>query len=112
MQYSIQIYETRDGRNPFDEWMEDLADVQGKQKIRTRLNRLALGLLGDCDPVGQGVHELKIDFGPGYRVYFGMISKNIVLILSVNSKKRQQKDIDRAKEYFEDYKKRKNYGIK
>lgn len=65
-----------------------------------------MGNFGDCEPVGDGISELKINFGPGYRVYFGKIGKTCVLLLVGGSKRSQQGDIEKAKEYFEDYKTR------
>jgi len=113
MGYKIQIYETKDGRFPFNEWLHELKDIQARSKIRAKLDRAKLGNLGKCDPVGNGIHELKIDFGPGYRVYFSTIGRSIILILCANSKKRQQKDIDKAKDYFNDFIMRgKAYGKK
>jgi putative addiction module killer protein len=71
-----------------------------------RLARIRRGLLGDVKPVGSGVFELRIDFGSGYRVYFGQRWGHLVLILSGGDKSSQEKDIDRAKEYWFDYLKR------
>ena len=68
------------------------------------MDRLKLGNFGKCDPVGEGIRELKIDFCPGYRVYFGQIGTKCILLLCGGSKKRQSGDIDKAKEYFEDFK--------
>lgn len=103
MEYVVKVYETKDGRFPFDEWLNELKDLQARSKIRARLDRVRLGNLGKCDPVGDGIHELKIDFGPAYRIYFGTIGKNVILVLCANSKRRQQKDIDKAKDYFNDF---------
>ncbi len=67
----IQRYITLDGRIPFDEWFNDLRDPKAQDKILVRLERVRLGNLGNCSSVGKGVYEFKIDYGPGYRVYFG-----------------------------------------
>ncbi len=106
MEYEIRTYETKRGKCPFSEWMNNLKDLQAKTKIRLRLDRLAMGNFGDCKSVGDGVSELKIDFGPGYRVYFGKAGKTCVLLLTAGSKGSQQGDIEKAKEYFKDYKAR------
>lgn len=66
----IRVYRTREGSYPFDKWYESL-HITVKQRVRTRLLRLRLGNPGEVKPVGSGVHELRIRFGPGYRVYFG-----------------------------------------
>ena len=67
---------------------------------------MAAGNFGDVEPVGEGVLELRIDWGPGYRVYFGRIGQVVVLLLCGGDKRTQQRDIKRAKDYFEDYKRR------
>ena len=65
----LREYLTETGRNPFHDWLHALRDTQARARIRIRLNRLRLGNFGDCKPVGEGVIELRISFGPGYRVY-------------------------------------------
>jgi putative addiction module killer protein len=75
--------------------------------VRVRLDRLRLGNMGDCKPVGSGVQELRIDFGPGYRVYLGQDGKNLILLLCGGDKSTQAKDIQAAHEYWTDYKRRK-----
>lgn len=99
----ICTYEKADGTVPFNEWLEGLRDKQARGVIRTRLNRVRLGLMGDCKPVGSGVSELRIDFGPGYRVYFGQEGDRIIILLCGGDKSRQDKDIADAKEYWADY---------
>lgn len=106
MEYDIQIYETSRGTRPFSEWLDDLKDLRAKVTIRLRLDRMAMGNFGDFEPVGEGVHELKIHFGPGYRIYFGKVGRTCVLLLTGGSKRKQNADITRAKEYLADYKKR------
>ena len=66
--YDIRKYQTAGGGIPFDQWMEGLRDVQARARILVRLDRLQKGLLGDWKSVGEGVYELRIDYGPGYRV--------------------------------------------
>ena len=75
-----------------------------------RLDRVRLGNLGDSRTVGQGVHELKVDYGPGYRIYIGQESANIILLLLGGDKSSQQKDIEVAKEYWKDHKRRKRHA--
>lgn len=75
MEYEIRTYETKRGQRPFSEWLDGLKDLKTKAKIRIRLDRLAMGNFGDCESVGHGISELKIDFGPGFRIYFGKVGK-------------------------------------
>lgn len=67
--YEVEYYKTPEGKAPFKEWLESLRDVNGRAKIRVRLDRARLGNLGDHKQVDEGVWELRIDYGPGYRVY-------------------------------------------
>ena len=103
MEYKIEIYRTASGKVPFTDWHKDLTDRQALAIIRTRLDRVERGNFGDHEPVGNGVYELRIDYGPGYRIYFCKIGKTIVLLLSAGTKRRQQADILRACEYRADY---------
>ena len=75
-------------------------------KIASRINRLAAGNFGDCKPLRQGVSELRIDWGPGYRVCYAMIGRECVLLLCGGDKRKQASDIERALEYLKDYKER------
>jgi putative addiction module killer protein len=102
----IRHYQSADGEQPFTEWLQGLRDQQARARIRIRLDRLSLGNFGDCEPVGGGVIELRIDWGPGYRVYCARLGQVIILLLCGGDKKTQKKDIKRAKDYFEDYKAR------
>jgi putative addiction module killer protein len=104
----IRRYITPDGRNPFAEWLNSLRDLSAVVKIEQRLDRVRLGNLGNSKSVGEGVCELKIDFGPGYRVYFGQFGSTIVLILCGGDKSTQQQDIRKAKEYWKEYEEREN----
>jgi putative addiction module killer protein len=99
----LRIYETSSGKSPFDDWLDGLRDAKGRAKIRVRLDRLERGLLGDCEPVGGGVSELRIDFGPGYRVYFAEDGPVIVLLLIGGDKDSQKKNIKIAQKYLKDY---------
>ena len=102
----IRYYQSTEGEQPFTGWLQALQDQQAGARIRIRLDRLALGNFGDCEPAGGGVIELRIDWGPGYRVYCARIGQTIVLLLCGGDKRTQKKDIKRAKDYFEDYKAR------
>jgi putative addiction module killer protein len=103
MAVELRYYQTSAGRQPFIEWLQGLRDKQARSRIQARLARVAVGNFGDIERVGEGVLELRIDWGPGYRVYFARTGKVIVLLLWGGDKSTQQKDIERAKDYFEDY---------
>ena len=100
--YHIEIYKDKQGLAPFVKWIESLKDVRARAKVKVRLTRLWLGNLGDCKSVGDGVYEIRIDEGIGYRVYFAQ-EPNTKIILLGGSKKIQTKDIDKAKQYIKDY---------
>ena len=99
----LLTYETEDRKCPFDEWLNGLRDVSARAIIRKRLNRVRLGNLGNTRSLGSGVWELKIDFGPGYRVYYGEDGPRIVVLLVGGDKGSQDRDIKNAKEFWEDY---------
>ena len=102
----IREYETEDGTSPFATWFEDL-DAHAAAKITTAMTRLEQGNTSKVKGVGAGVFELVIDFGPGYRVYFGKDGAEIVILLGGGSKKKQQRDIEDAHVCWENYKDRK-----
>ncbi len=106
MTVELRYYQTFSFEQPFVEWLRDLNDRQARTRIEARLARVAVGNFGDVEPVGDGVMELRMDWGPGYRVYFGRIGQVVVLLLCGGDKRTQQRDIKRAKAYFEDYKAR------
>ena len=87
------------------EWLTRVED-HARARIAVRLDRLSLGNFGDCKSVGGGVFELRIDWGPGYRLYYTMVGKTCVLLLCGGDKRKQGSDIKRAIEYLEDYKQR------
>jgi len=101
---TVLIYQTSDARKPFEEWLDALKDRQARAKIRTRIGRLALGNPGDYRALDEGIYELRIDWGPAYRVYFARTGNVIILLLCGGDKPTQQKDIDNAKAYLKDYK--------
>jgi putative addiction module killer protein len=82
----------------FDEWLSRLADQRAKAKIASRIDRLGLGNPGDVKPVGDGISEMRVPYGPGYRVYFKQTGKAVILLLCGGDKSTQAKDIKRAKE--------------
>lgn len=101
--YKIEYYQKESGSTPFTEWLESLRDRAAIARIRIRLGRVRLGNFGTIKPVGDGVSELKIDHGPGYRVYYAMSGKAVVLLLIGGDKSTQSKDIETAKRYWQDY---------
>jgi len=108
----LEIYVTEEGRVPFTEWLDSFRDIRSRVKIRARLDRVQLGNFGDHASVGEGVEELRIDFGPGYRVYFGQAGTKVVLLLCGGDKSTQTQDILRAKSYWKDYQKRSCHASK
>ena len=102
----IRHYVSRAGKDVFDDWLSELADARAQAKIASRINRLTAGNFGDCKPLREGVCELRIDWGPGYRVYYAMLGRVRVLLLCGGDKRKQSSDIDRALEYLKDHKER------
>lgn len=80
----------------FADWLDSLKDIRARARVLTRIERLAQGLSGDAKPVGEGVSELRIDYGPGYRVYFKKQGKTLVVLLAGGDKSTQNKDIKTA----------------
>ena len=100
----IIIYSDVDGHEPFTDWLHRLKDRQARQRIETRLLRLEQGNYGDCAAVGEGLSELRLFFGPDYRVYFGEDPKNLIVLLCGGDKSAQSRDIVTAKHYWKEYK--------
>jgi putative addiction module killer protein len=102
----IREYLKEDGSSPFGTWFEGL-DAPAAAKITTAGARMEHGNLSHTKPVGNGVYENKIDFGPGYRIYFANDGEKIIILLGGGTKKGQSRDIKRAQEYWKDFKQRK-----
>ena len=102
----IRYYVAAAGDQPFAEWFADL-DPTARAKVTRAIARMEQGNLSNVKSVGGGVLEYKIDFGPGYRVYFGREGETLVILLTGGTKKRQQRDIEAAIAYWQDYKRRK-----
>jgi putative addiction module killer protein len=100
--YQVQVFRTGGGKEPFHEWLSSL-DTRDRAIVRGRIERVRHGLLGDCKSVGGGVFELRINCGPGYRVYFGISGKELVLLLIGGDKKTQKRDILKAKEFWSEW---------
>ncbi len=82
----------------FSDWLQHLRDRVGKAKILVRIDRLRIGLFGDTKPVGNGVLELRIDFGPGYRIYYIKQNKELIILLAGGDKNSQNRDIHKAQD--------------
>jgi len=80
----------------FAQWLDDLRDLQARARVQARIERLAVGNPGDVEPVGQGVSELRINYGPGYRVYFKKRGQALIILLAAGDKTTQAKDIKAA----------------
>ena len=100
----VKEFITKNGKNPFKNWVDNLKNIHIQAKIDIRIARLRLGNFGDTKPVGQGVHELWIHFGPGYRIYYGIEDEKIILLLCGGEKKSQKKDIQKAITYWKEHK--------
>jgi putative addiction module killer protein len=102
----IRYYVAADARQPFAEWFADVEPV-ARAKVARAIARMEQGNLSNVKPVGEGVLEYRLDFGPGFRVYFGRDGDVLVILLTGGTKKRQQRDIEDARAYWQDYKDRK-----
>jgi putative addiction module killer protein len=105
----LRYYLAADGRSPFEVWFSGL-DAAAAAKVAVALARLEQGNSSSAKPVGEGVLEYRIDWGPGYRVYFGRDGAVLVILLTGGTKRRQQRDIEAAKALWADYKRRKPRG--
>jgi putative addiction module killer protein len=104
----VEAYTNDQGEQPFTEWLNALKDTRGAEKILLRIRRIQLGNLGDHKFIADGVFELRIQFGPGYRVYFSRIENRIILLLCGGDKRSQDSDIQQALNYWKDYRSQDN----
>lgn len=102
----VVAFRAREGHVPFEEWLDALADRKAVARVLARLARVRQGNLGDCKSVGEGVSELRVDYGPGYRVYLGQSGRTLVVLLCGGDKRTQERDIRLAKLYWREYKQR------
>ena len=100
-------YLQADGSSPFRERFSDIADARARARIDTTIRKLEQGLKPDVRSVGGGVHEARIDYGPGYRSYFGNDGADVVILLLCGDKRTQDQDINEARKYWVDYRARK-----
>jgi putative addiction module killer protein len=103
----IRHYLTASGKDPFQQWLDELEDLKGRIAIQRRIDRVANGNFGDHKFCRDGVWELRIDFGPGYRAYYAREEETVILLLCGGSKRAQSADIDQAVRYRRDYQRRK-----
>lgn len=101
----VQYYRTRLGACQFKRWRDRITDASARQAIDARIARLRTGNFGKSRPVGEGVSESKIDFGPGYRIYYG-VDGELIILLNAGDKSSQDEDIQQAKRLWRDYKER------
>ena len=99
----IFFFETQEGKTPVRDWLDCIEGQPAYHRIMARLDRVEQGNFGEHRPVGEGVSELVINFGPGYRVYYGLDGTDIVILLVCGSKATQRKDIETAKGYWRQY---------
>jgi putative addiction module killer protein len=99
-------YFTVDHRDVFADWVTSLRDQMAAARIAARIERLHLGLFGDCKPLDEGVWELRVDWGPGYRVYYARAGSSVILLLCGGDKRTQTADIKTAKRHWREWQKR------
>jgi len=104
--YRLEYFQQENGSVPFRDWLNALRDQNGVERIRARLARVRAGNFGKIRSLGHGVYEIKVDHGPGYRLYYAMTGVTIVLLLSGGDKSTQKRDIDTAAQYWRDYQER------
>lgn len=105
--FEVEDYLSPDGEDPYKKWLAELADKQARARVLVRVLRIKAGNFGDCKPLQDGVWELRIDHGPGYRVYYAQAGKRLILLLAGGDKRKQQADIEKAVECWHDWQHRK-----
>lgn len=106
MTYTVEHYITAEGKDPTQYWLDGLRDMRGRIAVLRRIDRITLGNFGDHKPVGGGVWELRVDVGPGYRLYYAQAGNTLVLLLCGGDKSNQQADIERALAHWTDWQRR------
>jgi putative addiction module killer protein len=99
----LRFYTRADGVAPFWEWVMTLRDSLTQDRIDQRLSRFRLGNMGDCKSVGGGIWEARLHFGPGYRIYYALDGRELIVLLCGGDKSTQANDIRTAREYWDDY---------
>jgi putative addiction module killer protein len=103
--FEVRHYRTADGVDIFGAWFDRLGNQHAQERIAVRIDRLELGLFGDAKLLreGEGVRELRVDYGPGYRVYYALAGRAVVLLLCGGDKRTQRADVARAVRYWLDF---------
>lgn len=101
-QYILKALVLENGSCPIEDWLKSVKDMQTKQRVQNRLDRVERGNLGDCEPVGQGIFELRMDFGAGYRIYYAVAGITLIVLLVGGDKSTQDKDILTAQTLWKD----------
>ncbi len=104
--YELRHYTNPEGQDLFGRWLDGLSDRQAQARVAARLIRLNNGNFGDCKPLGEGVWEVRIDWGPGYRVYYAIDGKRVILLCEGGDKRTQTADINRAKKRWSEWQQR------
>jgi len=105
-QIEVDFYRTREGKVPFEDWYYSLKDSRVKDIVQARIAKVRAGNFGDCKWVDEGVHEFRIHYGPGYRIYFGQLGRKVVVLLCGGDKRSQAADIGKAIHYWQDFRRR------
>jgi putative addiction module killer protein len=103
----LRRYQREDGSVPVSDWLQGMRDTRARAQIEIRLRRLSIGNFGDCKPVGEGILELRVDAGAGYRLYCARHGQALMILLCGGDKRTQHADIQQAKTYWADWKRRK-----
>lgn len=103
MQYEILVYENAQGIRPYQKWLEKMRNPQALVQIQKRIQRMANGNFGDCKALGSGLWELRIDCGPGYRIYYAVYGNKIIVLFAGGDKSTQAEDIARSQQFKKDY---------
>ena len=106
MSKAVDEYTDEQGRSPYAQWLDGLRDARARARIIMQVDRMELSLLGDVEPIGEGLSELRIHYGPGYRVYYGREAQHAYLLLCGGNKSSQKEDIKQAKANWADHKRR------
>lgn len=104
--YQVEHYLNPEGRDLFADWLASLADRRARAFAVVRVGRMEAGAFGDCKPVGAGVWEARIDYGPGYRLYYARAGNRLILLLTGGDKRKQKTDIACAADYWKDWQER------